>query len=194
MPWMCSISLLTFWCNLMETILLKRFYGNYTLENLYGRFDGNYTLENLYGQFDGNYTFDQIDVNYTLENLYGQFYGKKGLDWSNLWSLRMSVEQRDTYGNDYGARARVVLSEAQIQLAARNTNLWNNPLVRQVRTNEVSERMSPSERRELLLQVRTNEVSEHMLQKRPKGASSDRSSERSERQRERQATEGSDER
>ena len=70
-PWMCSISLLTFWCNLMETILLKRFDGNYTLENLYGRFDGNYTLENLYGQFDGNYTFDQIDVNYTLGNLYG---------------------------------------------------------------------------------------------------------------------------
>ena len=89
-------------------------------------------------------------------------------------------------------RARVVLrSEAkQIRLAARNTNLWNNPLVRHVRTNEVSEHMSPSERRELLLQmrmnevsellrrelllqVRTNEVSEHMLQKRPKGASSD---------------------
>ena len=62
----------------METILLKRFDGNYTLENWYGRFDGNYTLENLYGQFDGNYTFDQIDVNCTLENLYGQFYVKKG--------------------------------------------------------------------------------------------------------------------
>ena len=99
---------------------------------------------------------------------------KRGLNWSNLWSLRMSVEQRDTYGNDYGAQARVVLSEAQIQLAARNTNLWNNPLVRQVRTNEVSEHMLPSDRRELLLQVRINEVSEHMLQKRPKGASSDR--------------------
>ena len=43
--------------------------------------------------------------------------------------------------------------------------------------------MSPyikSDQRELLLQVPTNEVSEHMLQKRPKGASSDR--------RERQAT------
>ena len=85
-------------------------------------------------------------------------------------------------------RARVVLrSEAkQIRLTARNTNLWNNPLVRQVRTNEVSEHMSPSDRRKLLLQVRTNEVSEHMLQKRPKGASSD--------QRERQATKGSGER
>ena len=78
---------------------------------------------------------------------------KGGLDCSNLWSLRMSVEQCDTYGNDYGARARGVLSEAQIQLAACNTNLWNNPLVRQVRMNEVSE---------------------HMLQKRPKGVSSDR--------------------
>ena len=84
-------------------------------------------------------------------------------------------------------QARVVLrSEAkQIRLAARNTNLWNNPLVRHVRTNEVSEHMSPSERRELLLQVRMNEVSEHMLQKGPKGALSDRSSERNERQRER---------
>ena len=71
-------------------------------------------------------------------------------------------------------QARVVLrSEAkQIQLAARNTNLWNNPLVQHVRTNEVSEHMlqkrpkgASSERRELLLQLRTNEVSEHMLQK-----------------------------
>ena len=67
-----------------------------------------------------------------------------------------------------------MLSEAQIQLAARNMNLWNDPLVLQVRTNEVSEHMSPSERRDFLLQVRTNEVSEDMLQKRPKGVSSDR--------------------
>ena len=67
-------------------------------------------------------------------------------------------------------RARVVLrSEAkQIRLAARNTNLWNNRLVqnvRHVRMHEVSEQVSPSEHRELLQQVRTNEVSEHMLQK-----------------------------
>ena len=79
-------------------------------------------------------------------------------------------------------RARVVLrSEAkQIRLAARNTNLWNNPLVRQVRTNEVSEHMSPSERRKLLLQVRMNEVSEHILQKRPKEAFATSANERSE--------------
>ena len=135
-----------------------------------------------------NNTLDQIDGSYTLENWYGQFYGKGGggLDWANSWSLRMSGEQRDTYGTtmarereSYGttmAREREsYCNEAkQIRLAARNTNLWNNPLVRHVRTNEVSEHMSPSERRELLLQVRTKEVSEHMLQKRPKGALSDR--------------------
>ena len=62
-----------------------------------------------------------------------------------------------------------------------------------ISANEVSPYIK-SDQRELLLQVRTNEVSEHMLQKRPKGAPSDRSSERSERQRERQATEGSGER
>ena len=159
------------------------------------------------------------------KNYYGQFYGKKGLDWTNSRMLRMYEEQRDTYGTILCAsESRIAKrSEAkQIRLAARNTNLWNNPLVRHVQTNEVSEHMSPSERRELLLQVRTNEVSEHMLQKRPRGASSDRrklllqvrtnevsehmlqkrpkgalsdrSSERSERQRERQATEGSGER
>ena len=82
------------------------------------------------------------------------------------------MENSAIHMEQLSVRARVVLqSEAkQIRHAARNTNLWNDPLVRQVRTNEVSEHMLPSERRELLLQVRTNEVSQHMLQKRPKGA------------------------
>ena len=65
----------------------------------------------------------------------------------------MSGEKLNTYGTTM-AREREAYCEAkQIRLAARNTNLWNDPLVRQVRTNEVSE---------------------HMLQKRPKGAPSDR--------------------
>ena len=54
---------------------------------------------------------------------------KTWLDWTNSQMLRMYGEQRNTYGKTMGARARVVLSEMQIQLAARNTNLWNNPLV-----------------------------------------------------------------
>ena len=88
--------------------------------------------------------------------------------------------------NNYGARARVVLQRscnANSQLAIRTYG---------TKISDHSEYQTMvSDRREFLLQVRTNEVSEHMLQKRPKGAPSDWSSERSERQRERQATEGS---
>ena len=53
---------------------------------------------------------------------------KRGLDWSNLWSLRMLVEQRDTYGNDYGAQARVVLIKhkynSQLAIQTYGTTLW----------------------------------------------------------------------
>ena len=58
---------------------------------------------------------------------------KGGLDWANSWSLRMSGEQRDTYGMTKARERESFCSEAkQIRLAARNTNLWNNPFMRYV--------------------------------------------------------------
>ena len=106
-----------------------------------------------------NNTLDQTDGNYTLENWYGQFYGKGGLDWANLWSLRMYGEQRDTYGTT------ICASESRIaKRSEANTTRSSQckPMEQPFGATCANER---SEGSFCYKCERTNEVSEHMLQK-----------------------------
>ena len=61
---------------------------------------------------------------------------RKNLTETILWKIGMDNLMEQLW------RASESRIAKQIRLAARNTNKRNNPLVRQVRTNEVSERGS----------------------------------------------------
>ena len=54
---------------------------------------------------------------------------KRGARLDKLLVLKNVGRAARYVGNNYGAQARVVLSEAQIQLAARNTPPTEQPLV-----------------------------------------------------------------
>ena len=57
-----------------------------------------------------NYTLDKID-----EKLLWTILRKKGPYWVNSWSLRMSGEQCNTYGNNYGVQAASCIERSEMQ-------------------------------------------------------------------------------
>ena len=88
-----------------------------------------------------NNTLEQIDGNYTFKKLVWTILWKIGARLDKFVVLKNVGKKRNTYGTTTVREREAYCEAKQIRLAARNTNLWNNPLVRQVRTNEVSEHM-----------------------------------------------------
>ena len=64
-----------------------------------------------------------------METILWKIIWKKGAQLDKFVVIKNVVGEAQYVWKDYGTRARVVLSEAQIQLAARNTHQRNNHLV-----------------------------------------------------------------